>query len=348
MTYCPPLTVTPHIVTLISEISEQLGQLSLTRGGELAPQLRRGNRIRTIQASLAIENNTLTLEQVTAVLDGKRVLGLPKEIQEVRNAFAAYEAMAHWQPTEMDHLLEAHRLLMQGLIDEAGYWRQGGVGIYRGNELLHMAPPASRVPRLMADLLQWLAHSDWHPLLVSCVFHYEFEFIHPFADGNGRMGRLWQTLLLSRWRPVLAYLPVESVIRSQQEAYYAALAQSDRQSEATPFVEFMLQALSQALTETKASEPDGLANAKATAQVSDQVSDQVNQPLSEPVQQLLVVLAPGEALKASELMQRLGLSHRATFSQNYLKPALAAGVLVMTHPDSPRSPTQRYRRRSPE
>ena len=200
----------------------------------------------------------------------------------------------------------------------------------------------------VADLLHWLARSDWHPLLVSCVFHYEFEFIHPFADGNGRMGRLWQTLILSHWRPVLAYLPVESVIRSQQEAYYAALAQSDRLSEATPFVEFMLQALAQALTEAKASEPVTRANQHATepltAQVNEQVSEQVAGLLSEPVQQLLAVLAPGEALKASELMQRLGLSHRATFSQNYLKPALAAGVLVMTHPDSPRSPTQRYRR----
>ena len=153
MAYSPPLSITPRLITLVSEISELIGHLALTRDGELAPQLRRGNRIRTIQASLAIENNTLTLEQVTAVLDGKRVLGLPKEIQEVRNAFAAYEAMAHWQPTELDHLLQAHRLLMQGLIDEAGCWRQGGVGIYRGNELLHMAPPASRVPLLMADLL---------------------------------------------------------------------------------------------------------------------------------------------------------------------------------------------------
>ena len=206
----------------------------------------------------------------------------------------------------------------------------------------------SLLPLLMADLLHWLARSDWHPLLVSCVFHYEFEFIHPFADGNGRMGRLWQTLILSHWRPVLAYLPVESVIRSQQEAYYAALAQSDRMSEATPFVEFMLQALAQALTEAKTSEPSTLANQQVTeqltAQVSEQVSEQVAGLLSEPVQQLLAVLAPGESLKASELMQRLGLSHRATFSQNYLKPALAAGVLAMTHPDSPRSPTQRYRR----
>jgi len=341
--YSPPFTLTHAMLSRVAEIAELVGQWRSTQSSQV-PMLRRENRIRTIQASLAIEHNTLSLDQVTAVIDGKPVLGLPREIQEVRNAFAAYEAMAHWQPTELDHLLQAHRLLMQGLIDEAGCWRQGGVGIYRGNELLHMAPPASRVPLLMADLLHWLAGSDWHPLLVSCVFHYEFEFIHPFADGNGRMGRLWQTLILSRWRPVLAYLPVESVIRSQQEAYYAALAQSDRMSEATPFVEFMLQALAQALTEAKASEPSTQASQQATAQVNEQVSEQVAGLLSESVQQLLAVLAPGEALKASELMQRLGLSHRATFSQNYLKPALAAGVLAMTHPDSPRSPTQRYRR----
>ena len=216
---------------------------------------------------------------------------------------------------------------MKGLIDDAGCYRQGGVGIYREGRLLHMAPPASRVAELMQDLLRWLGASDWHPLIVSCVFHYEFEFIHPFADGNGRMGRLWQTLILSLWRPVLAYLPVETVIRDQQEAYYAALAAADQAAEATPFVEFMLAALRQALQE-----------AGQTDQVGDQVSDQVAR--------LLQVLSPGAALKSSELMQRVCLSHRPTFTQNYLKPALAAGMIEMTDPASPRSPAQRYRRKS--
>jgi Fic family protein len=146
-------------------------------------------------------------------------------------------------------LLQAHELLMYGLIDDAGRFRQAGVGIYRGEQLVHMAPPASRVAHLVDDLLQWLAVSDWHPLIASCVFHCEFEFIHPFADGNGRMGRLWQALILSQWRPVFAYLPVEAVIREQQDDYYAALSAADQQAEATPFVEFMLQALSLALAE---------------------------------------------------------------------------------------------------
>lgn len=184
-----------------------------------------------------------------------------------------------------------------------------------------MAPPASRVATLVHDLLDWLSNNDWHPLVTSCVFHYEFEFIHPFADGNGRMGRLWQTLLLSRWRPAMAYLPVETVIREQQDAYYAALAAADQAAEATPFVEYMLEALLSALVEAKE---------------SDQVTDQVAN--------LLKVLPAGVALKTSDLMYQLGLSHRATFRKSYLHPALAAGLIEMTDPDSPRSPKQQYRR----
>lgn len=248
--YQPPLTLTPHMLALVAEIAEQIGRLSAGQeAAVLTPQLRRGNRIRSIQASLAIENNTLSVEQVTAVLDGKRVLGLPRDIQEVRNAFAAYEAMPDWNPASRADLLAAHGRLLHGLIDDAGHFRRGGVGIYRGEQLMHMAPPANRVAQLVDDLLGWLAATDLHPLLASCVFHYEFEFIHPFADGNGRMGRLWQTLILSRWRPVLAWLPVESVIRDRQDDYYTALSAADSAAEATPFVEFMLQALRQALGE---------------------------------------------------------------------------------------------------
>lgn len=323
--YQPPLTVTPRILALVAEISEQVGLLTAYRDAALTPQLRRGNRIRTIQASLAIENNTLSVEQVTALLDGKWVLGLPREIQEVRNAFATYDAMPGWRAESQGDLLTAHGMLMHGLIDDAGRYRRGGVGIYRGARQLHMAPPASRVATLVQDLLHWLANNDWHPLITSCVFHYEFEFIHPFADGNGRMGRLWQTLLLSQWRPVLAYLPVETVIREQQDAYYGALAAADQAAEATPFVEYMLEALLRALIE---------------AEESDQVTDQV----TDQVASLLNVLPAGVALKSSELMHQLGLSHRATFRKSYLHPALAAGLIEMTDPESPRSPKQQYRR----
>lgn len=249
MSYQPPYTITPQIVQQVADIVELVTRWSYSDHSALTPQLRRNNRIRTIQASLAIENNTLSIEQVTDVLDGKAVVGLPREIQEVRNAFAAYEQVSKWQPRSQSDLLAAHGLLMDGLVDDAGHYRKGGVGIYSDKGLVHMAPPAKMLSGLMADLVEWLASAPVHPLIASSVFHYEFEFIHPFADGNGRMGRLWQTLILSKWEPILAYLPVESVIRMRQTAYYQALAEADRIASATPFIEFMLQALHDAMTE---------------------------------------------------------------------------------------------------
>jgi len=199
------------------------------------------------------------------------VLGQPREIQEVRNAFVAYEHMTDWQPDSRNDLLSAHGLLMAGLMDAPGRIRRGDVGIYRGDKLVHMAPPASRVGTLVDQLLGWLDSTDSHPLIASCVFHYEFEFIHPFADGNGRMGRLWQTLMLGRWQPMLAYLPVETVIRSQQQDYYAALAASDKASDATPFVEFMLRTLHAAMTEAVLTGAPDLVSGKMSGKVSGKI-----------------------------------------------------------------------------
>jgi Fic family protein len=331
--YAPPFSLTSTVLDRVAVICEQVGRWHAQTGNAPSPRLRREQRIRSVQASLAIENNSLSLEQVTAVLDGRPVLAPPREVQEVRNAFAAYERLADWSPDASSDVLAAHAVLMHGLMDAPGVWRSGGVGIYRGERVVHMAPPASRVPRLMADLLRWLRETTAHPLVASCVFHYEFEFIHPFADGNGRMGRLWQTLILSRWQPVLAWLPVESVVRDRQADYYAALASADAASEATAFVEFMLDALATALT-------SATSGAAATDPVSDHVSDQV--PAS--VVRLLAALAPGEAASASELMRRLRLKHRPSFRQRFLQPALDGGWLSMTQPDAPRSPTQTYRR----
>ncbi|EGW20341.1 Fic family protein [Methylobacter tundripaludum] len=323
MNYQPPYTITPAILNLVAEISELIGRYTILAEQNLTPRLRRENRIRTIQASLAIENNTLTLEQVTAVIDGKRVLGLPREIQEVRNAFAAYEAMDNWHPASEADLLVAHGLLMSMLVDQPGVFRSGGVGIFRGEHLVHMAPPADRVPYLMVDLLDWLKRSEEHPLISSCLFHYELEFIHPFADGNGRMGRLWQTLILRQWKPLLGYLPVETIIRERQNEYDRVLAEADERADAAPFVEFMLQALRDAMRE-----------AGDTDQVSDQVSDQVK---------MLLEAIGNSELSGSELMNALGFSHRPTFRANYLNPAMEGGWLDRTQPGSPRSPTQRYR-----
>jgi Fic family protein len=321
--YKPPYTLTQAILHFVADIGEAIGRYTATADLSLTPRLRRENRIRTIHASLAIENNTLTLEQVTAVIEGKPVIGHPREIQEVRNALDAYETMEEWDATALEDLLTAHRLLMSALVDDAGRFRSGAVGIYRGEQLVHMAPPADRIAQQMDDLLEWLKQTDEHPLVASCVFHYELEFIHPFADGNGRMGRLWQTLILRKWKPLLAYLPLETVVRQRQDDYYRVLAEADKRAEATPFVEFMLQALL-----------DAIQQAIATDQVSDQVTDQVAR--------IIQALDKGE-LGSSALMKAFDLAHKPSFRQNYLAPALEDGWIERTQPQSPRSPTQRYR-----
>ena len=322
--YEPPFSITPRVLDLVVRISEEIGRQGLRSDVALTPALRRGNRLRSIQASLAIENNSLSLEQVTAVIAGKRVLGPPQEIQEVRNAFAAYESMDVWTPSMQKDLMAAHRLLMTGLVNHAGRYRSGSVGIAQGTKIVHLAPPAGRVPELMLDLLGWLKRTKVHPLIASCVFHYELEFIHPFADGNGRMGRLWQTLILSRWKPLLAYLPVESVIRERQMEYYQSLATADKAGQSTAFIEFLLSALLQALGETS-----------STDQVSDQVSDQVK---------MLLKSLDNRTMSALQCMETLGLSHRPTFRKNYLQPALDAGLIERTLPDKPNSRLQKYRR----
>jgi len=240
MGYTPPFSITPKILNLVADISEIVGRISaLEQSSEL--RLRRVNRIRTIHGSLAIEGNTLSEAQITAILDGKPVIAPPKEILEVRNAIKAYEFFEQWSPTSETNLLQAHTVLMQGLIDELGKYRSGGVGVMSGEEVVHMAPGANRIPTLMANLIEWLSQSDVHPLIKSSVFHYEFEFIHPFADGNGRMGRLWQTLILSQWNPILANTPVESLIHQHQEQYYTAIQEATKVTDSAVFIAFMLE-----------------------------------------------------------------------------------------------------------
>ena len=319
-TYQPPYTITPATLNLVAQISETVGRLSVVNDTAKALRLRRINRIRTIQGSLAIEGNTLSEEQITAILDGKRVLAPPREIQEARNAIAAYDHLGQWRPASEKDLLQAHRIMMGGLVDDAGTYRRRGVGVVAGDHVVHMAPQASRVPMLMANLLGWLSASDAHPLINSSVFHYEFEFIHPFTDGNGRVGRLWQTLVLTHWNPLFADIPVESLVHEHQAAYYLALQESTNQTDSAPFIEFMLRMILDAVS-------------TSAPQVAPQVTPQVG---------ALLKALLGE-MSRDALQSALKLQDRKSFRERYLKPALAEGLIEMTLPDKPNSRLQKYR-----
>lgn len=243
MSYIPPYKITPKIVDLVSKISEAVG--SFYAQEEL--RLHRINRIKTIQGSLAIEGNTLTLDQITAILDGKPVIAPINEVQEIRNAIKAYELLETLNPNSMEDLLKVHFTMEAGLIDDAGHFRSKGVGVASGEEIIHYAPPAERVPQLMKDLFEWLNGTEEHPLIKSCIFHYEFEFIHPFSDGNGRTGRLWQTLILANWRPVFKNLPIENIVYKYRKEYYRAIAVSGGEDGCTPFIEFILGVIDETL-----------------------------------------------------------------------------------------------------
>lgn len=331
--YKPPFHVTDKMMSLIAEICEQVGRITVLQEGAINPHLRRENRIRTIHSSLAIEHNSLSLEQVTAILDGKRVLGNPNEIKEVQNAYGAYELMLQLDPASTEDLLRAHRLMMNGLVSENGRFRSGDVGVFNGEVLVHMAPPAKFVPKHVCNLFTWYRQSKLHPLIKSAIFHYEFEFIHPFADGNGRMGRMWHSLLLGKWKELFFWLPMEELIQSRQEKYYDALGAADKQADSAGFVELMLEIIR-----------DSLKEVTVLGRSADQDSDQVTDQVKSPVERLLSVLGEG-TLSAAELMERLGLSHRPTFRKNYLNPALEQNLIVRTIPDKPNSRNQKYRKR---
>ncbi len=243
----PPFTITRGILRSVSGIERLIGRIEGLDQPKPQPYLRKSNRVRTIQASLAIEGNTLDLDQVTALIDGKRVLGKQEEIREVLNAIKVYDGMAGYDPFLSKSLLKAHRQLMDGLIPGAGEWRSKNVGILKGSAVSHIAPKADRVPHLMDDLFTFLKKDDLHPLIRSCVFHYELEFIHPFQDGNGRIGRFWHSLLLYHYHPAFEFIPIESLIKDHQQDYYAALEGSDRAGDSTHFVEFSLKMIHSAL-----------------------------------------------------------------------------------------------------
>lgn len=246
----PPFEITNQMIDYVAEIAELVGKLNGMNRLTANPTLRRSNRIRTIHGSLAIEQNTLSLEQVTAVLNGKHVLAPPKDIAEVKNAYEIYERLDELDPYSVDDLLTAHGIMTRGLVEESGMFRTRPVGVVDSEgHVLHFGTLPQYVPDLVMELLEWAKTSEVHMLIRSCVFHYELELIHPFADGNGRVGRLWHTLLLSKWNPVFAWLPVESIIHDRQQEYYDAINASNDAGESTPFIGFMLSAIKASLIE---------------------------------------------------------------------------------------------------
>jgi Fic family protein len=260
--YKPPFTVSAKAINLIAQISSQLERYAIRMEQEDTLRLRRANRIKTIHSSLAIEGNTLSEGEVQAVLEGKKVVAPLKEIQEVKNAIKTYELYPKLNPFSRQDLLLAHGTMMAGLVDEAGMFRKGGVGVFDGDKPIHIAPPADRVRDLMSDLFGWLENVDDHLLIRSCVFHYEFEFIHPFADGNGRIGRLWQSLILGRLNPIFEHLPVENMVYSNQQAYYHAINRSSDLGDSGPFIDFMLEEILNALVDHQGKSNSDIADEK--------------------------------------------------------------------------------------
>jgi Fic family protein len=248
----PVYTISPRAIDLVARIAEKVGELKGSGVYSRNLQLRKINRLRSIQSSLAIENNTLTLGQVTDIIEGRPVLGLPYEIQEVKNAYQAYKHLLEYDPFNVNDFLKAHQFMTAQLVTEAGHFRSQGVGVFDGTKLVHAGAGYQFVPQLMTDLLTWAKKTDIHPLLKSSIVHFEIEFIHPFIDGNGRIGRLWQTLMLSKWNELFAWLPVETVVFENQQGYYDALAISQRAGDSGSFIEFMLNAILQALEELPA------------------------------------------------------------------------------------------------
>lgn len=324
--YVPPYTITNKMLELVSDISEKVGKISSHKELESKPHLRRNNRIRSIHSSLKIEANSLSLSEVRDVINGHLVLGDQKEIQEVKNAYAAYEKISEINPSSISDLKRIHGIMTNRTVHESGVFRQGEEGVFSGEKCIFVAPPANMVSELMKDLLSWVKKNEGivHPLIMSAVFHYEFVFIHPFADGNGRMARLWHTVILYRWRSVFEFIPLESRIERFQSEYYDAIAKCHVNGNSNVFIEFMLEMIDQVL---------------------DEVISQVNKAnanTSEYVNRMLEVMEYDVPYTSNTIMELLGLKSKETLRKNYLNPAMELGLVRMTLPDKPNSKNQRY------
>lgn len=324
--YKPPFTITNQILSYVSSISEKIGRITATGNLEAKPHLRKNNRIRSIHSSLKIEANSLSLGQVRDVINGRTVLGERKEIQEVKNAYNAYEKLSEIAPYSISDLKKYHSIMTKYVVEESGSFRRGEEGVFNGEQCIFMAPPARLVPQLMEELFQWMKEeqNNVHPLILSSVFHYEFVFIHPFSDGNGRMARLWHTAILFRWKTVFEYIPIESQIEKFQDEYYNAIAKCHIDGSSTIFIEFMLSQIDKILDH-----------------ICVQISED-NEQLSEYVRRLLKVMEYDIPYTGKTLMEKLGLKSRESFRRHYLRPAIDRNLIRMTIPDKPNSRNQRY------
>lgn len=324
--YVPPYTISNRMLELVSDISEKVGKISSHKELESKPHLRRNNRIKSIHSSLKIEANSLSLSEVRDVINGHLVLGDQKEIQEVKNAYEAYKKIPEINPTSISELKKIHVVMTYRIVNESGVFRQGEEGVFSGDKCIFIAPPPHMVSGLMNDLISWMKRSEGvvHPLILSAVFHYEFVFIHPFADGNGRMARLWHTVILYQWRNIFEYIPLESQIERFQTEYYDAIAQCHVNGNSDVFIEFMLDMIDQILDEV-------------ILQINKSNAD-----TSEYVKRMLDVMEYDVPYTSNAIMEALGLKSKEALRKNYIKPAIELGLIRMTLPDKPNSKNQRY------
>ena len=324
--YKPPFEITNKMLMYVSSISEKIGRFTAISGLESKPHLRKNNKIKSIHASLKIEANSLSLGQVRDVINGKLVLGEQKEIQEVKNAYDAYEKVSEIDPYSINDLKNFHGIMTKFLLEETGQFRQSEEGVFNGEQCIFMAPPVRFVPKLMQNLFEWMnsVKDIIHPLILSSVFHYEFVFIHPFADGNGRMARLWHTAILLKWNPIFEYIPIESQIEKFQEEYYNAISRCHVEGSSTIFIEFMLSQIDRILDD-----------------VSVQISND-NEQSSELIKKLLNVMDYDVAYTSKALMEKLGLKAKEGFRRNYLVPAIELNLIRMTIPENPNNRNQKY------
>ena len=327
--YSPPYSINDAMLACVSSISETVGEISIQNKFKTRPHLRKNNTIKSVYASLKIEANSMSLNQVRDVIDGHLVLGNEKEIQEVKNAYAAYADLSSIDPYSIESIKRVHSVVTRNTVNQSGEFRTGEEGVFNGDICIFMAPPARLVPQLMDDLFQWMKNSQnvVHPLILSCVFHYEFVFIHPFTDGNGRMARLWHTAILAKWKPLFQYVPLESQIELFQEDYYAAIAMCHTVGSSNYFIEFMLKQIDSVLRNILNTDNDS------------------SEILSEYVERMLSVMDYDVPYTPKTLMKQLNLKSRETFRIHYLSPALKLGLVTMTIPDKPKSKNQRYVKR---